>query len=152
MPVKIEPFHLGHFDAVGPEGPLYSHAPPSYFNLEVGRRPYHFQSTSMDGGQHHGYFLPSEGSSDRALALFSFPTWQTMKPIGVTLVSIPSLSRPIAFETRAAAFYGTTARSCDRCYRVPDVRLFSRTERTRSSAEQFETRCQNGLRISGTAE
>jgi hypothetical protein len=26
------------------------------------------------GGTHHGYFLPSEGSSDRALALFSFPT------------------------------------------------------------------------------
>lgn len=26
------------------------------------------------GGQHHGYFLPSEGASDRALALFSFPT------------------------------------------------------------------------------
>jgi len=26
------------------------------------------------GGSHHGYFLPSEGSSDRALALFSFPS------------------------------------------------------------------------------
>jgi hypothetical protein len=26
------------------------------------------------GGRHHGYFLPSEGSSDRALALFSFPS------------------------------------------------------------------------------
>lgn len=24
------------------------------------------------GGQHHGYFLPSEGASDLALALFSF--------------------------------------------------------------------------------
>ena len=24
------------------------------------------------GGTHHGYFLPSEGASDRALALFSF--------------------------------------------------------------------------------
>jgi len=24
------------------------------------------------GGQHHGYFLPSEGASDKALALFSF--------------------------------------------------------------------------------
>ena len=24
------------------------------------------------GGQHHGYFLPAEGESDRALALFSF--------------------------------------------------------------------------------
>ncbi|GAA1689501.1 NIPSNAP family protein [Fodinicola feengrottensis] len=27
------------------------------------------------GGAHHGYFLPSEGSSDKALALFSFPSF-----------------------------------------------------------------------------
>jgi hypothetical protein len=26
------------------------------------------------GGTHHGYFLPSEGASDVALALFSFPS------------------------------------------------------------------------------
>lgn len=26
------------------------------------------------GGVHHGYFLPCEGASDRALALFSFPS------------------------------------------------------------------------------
>lgn len=26
------------------------------------------------GGKHHGYYLPSEGASDRALALFSFPS------------------------------------------------------------------------------
>ena len=26
------------------------------------------------GGHHHGYFLPAEGASDRALALFSFPS------------------------------------------------------------------------------
>lgn len=26
------------------------------------------------GGQHHGYFLPAEGASDRAEALFSFPS------------------------------------------------------------------------------
>lgn len=26
------------------------------------------------GGDHHGYFLPSEGSSDKAIALFSFPS------------------------------------------------------------------------------
>jgi hypothetical protein len=25
------------------------------------------------GGVHHGYFLPSEGASDRAMALFTFP-------------------------------------------------------------------------------
>lgn len=27
-----------------------------------------------EGGVHHGYFLPSEGASDKALALFSFPS------------------------------------------------------------------------------
>lgn len=26
------------------------------------------------GGQHHGYFLPSEGASNVALALFTFPS------------------------------------------------------------------------------
>jgi hypothetical protein len=26
------------------------------------------------GGTHHGYFLPAEGASDRAVALFSFPS------------------------------------------------------------------------------
>lgn len=26
------------------------------------------------GGQHHGYFMPSEGANNVALALFSFPT------------------------------------------------------------------------------
>jgi len=27
------------------------------------------------GGTHHGYFLPSEGASDVALAIFSFPSF-----------------------------------------------------------------------------
>jgi NIPSNAP len=27
------------------------------------------------GGTHHGYFLPSERASDKALALFSFPSF-----------------------------------------------------------------------------
>jgi len=26
------------------------------------------------GGRHHGYFLPDEGASDKALALFTFPS------------------------------------------------------------------------------
>ena len=28
----------------------------------------------LHGGVHHGYFLPAEGASDKALALFSFPS------------------------------------------------------------------------------
>jgi hypothetical protein len=39
------------------------------------------------GGTHHGYFLPAEGASDRALALFSFPSLasyeQYRTPFGV---------------------------------------------------------------------
>lgn len=27
------------------------------------------------GGQHHGYFLPSEGENDLAIAIFSFPSF-----------------------------------------------------------------------------
>lgn len=29
---------------------------------------------NQHGGRHHGYFLPAEGASDRAVALFSFPS------------------------------------------------------------------------------
>lgn len=29
---------------------------------------------NQHGGTHHGYFLPAEGASDAALALFSFPS------------------------------------------------------------------------------
>jgi hypothetical protein len=31
-----------------------------------------FELTPKFGGVHHGYFLPGDGASDRALALFSF--------------------------------------------------------------------------------
>jgi hypothetical protein len=32
------------------------------------------QLVEQHGGRHHGYFLPAEGASDRALALFTFPS------------------------------------------------------------------------------
>jgi hypothetical protein len=32
------------------------------------------QLVDSHGGTHHGYFLPAEGASDKALALFSFPS------------------------------------------------------------------------------
>jgi len=32
------------------------------------------QLVEQHGGSHHGYFLPSEGASDVAYALFSFPS------------------------------------------------------------------------------
>ncbi|MER5881423.1 MULTISPECIES: NIPSNAP family protein [unclassified Streptomyces] len=39
---------------------------------EFGRR--WMKLVQAHGGTHHGYFLPSEGASDEALALFSFPS------------------------------------------------------------------------------
>jgi hypothetical protein len=39
---------------------------------EYGRRWIHL--VNRLGGTHHGYFLPSEGDSDEAFALFSFPS------------------------------------------------------------------------------
>ena len=35
---------------------------PGHLAIDMSRRP----------GQHHGYFLPSEGANNKALALFSF--------------------------------------------------------------------------------
>jgi hypothetical protein len=39
---------------------------------EYGRRWIHL--VNRLGGTHHGYFLPSEGDSDEAFALFTFPS------------------------------------------------------------------------------
>lgn len=39
---------------------------------EFGRR--WIDLVNRHGGTHHGYYLPAEGASDRALALFSFPS------------------------------------------------------------------------------
>ncbi|CAN7357074.1 NIPSNAP family protein [Mesorhizobium sp. LjNodule214] len=49
------------------------------------------------GGIHHGYFLPSEGASDRALALFTFES------LAACSERMRSSSKPIAFETTAVA-------------------------------------------------
>ena len=40
---------------------------------EFGRR--WIELVEREGGEHHGYYLPSEGASDEALALFSFPSF-----------------------------------------------------------------------------
>lgn len=39
---------------------------------QFGRR--WMELVELHGGTHHGYFLPAEGASDKALALFSFPS------------------------------------------------------------------------------
>ncbi|WP_211161741.1 NIPSNAP family protein [Xanthomonas campestris] len=45
------------------------------------------------GGQHHGCFLPSEGANTIALALFSFPSLQSMRAIGRHRCRMPSAWR-----------------------------------------------------------
>ena len=53
------------------------------------------------GGQHHGYFLPSEGASDIALALFSFPSLARYERYRQECVEDP--------ECQAAIRYGKEA-------------------------------------------
>ena len=55
------------------------------------------------GGIHHGYFLPSEGESDVALAMFSFPSLAAYKDAGAD----PDVQKAVAFakETRCIIRY-----------------------------------------------
>ena len=68
------------------------------------------------GGQHHGYFLPSEGANNIALALFTFDSlaaWQPTRFIGnahlrMLIARRPSNMRQIrnASSAMSAAFSG----------------------------------------------
>ncbi|HEX9542055.1 MAG TPA: NIPSNAP family protein [Streptosporangiaceae bacterium] len=68
------------------------------------------------GGMHHGYFLPAEGASDKALALFSFPSLAAYEQYRACSAQIPTSSKQTASGTRAAACSATNAPSCARCY------------------------------------
>ena len=50
---------------------------------------------NLHGGTHHGYFLPAEGASDQALALFSFPASPHTSSTALCSAQIPSSPRPI---------------------------------------------------------
>src|ERR1700720_287481 len=54
------------------------------------------------GGIHHGYFLPSEGESDVALAMFSFPSLAAYEQYRKDAENDPDGQKAIAFvkETR----------------------------------------------------
>jgi NIPSNAP protein len=79
---------------------------------EFGRR--WIELVDRHGGTHHGYYLPSEGASDRALALFSFPSLRSTRGTGRCSGLIQISSPQTRSGTRAAACCGTTARSCVR--------------------------------------
>ena len=48
------------------------------------------------GGRHHGYFLPAEGASDKALALFSFPSLAAYEQYRERLASDPDAQANVA--------------------------------------------------------
>ena len=67
------------------------------------------------GGTHHGYFLPSEGDSDEAFALFSFPSLAAYEGYRTAAAVDPSASRPTGSRPRPSASGGTSAGSSRRC-------------------------------------
>jgi hypothetical protein len=52
------------------------------------------------GGRHHGYFLPSEGASDKAIALFSFPTLAKYETYRRLAAEDPECADAVAFAKR----------------------------------------------------
>src|SRR5215469_17772255 len=59
------------------------------------------------GGIHHGYFLPSEGDSDIALAMFSFPSLAAYEQYRKDAAADPDVQKAVAFakETRCFTRY-----------------------------------------------
>jgi hypothetical protein len=54
------------------------------------------------GGQHHGYFLPSEGASNIALGLFSFPSLAAYEQYRIKAAADPECQAAMRYyeETR----------------------------------------------------
>ncbi|UXH99913.1 NIPSNAP family protein [Photobacterium sp. TY1-4] len=59
------------------------------------------------GGQHHGYFLPSEGASNIALALFTFPSLAAYEEYRTKSFDDPECIRAFQFaeETQCIISY-----------------------------------------------
>jgi hypothetical protein len=56
------------------------------------------------GGIHHGYFLPSEGASDVALAMFSFPDFATYEKYRSDSAGDPDVQKAIDFAKQTRCF------------------------------------------------
>lgn len=56
------------------------------------------------GGVHHGYFLPSEGESDVALSMFSFPSLSDYERYRRAAATDPDVARAVAFATETKCF------------------------------------------------
>ncbi len=56
------------------------------------------------GGTHHGYFLPSEGESDVAMSLFSFPSLAAYETYRRSSGEDPDVAGAIAFAKKTRCF------------------------------------------------
>ena len=56
------------------------------------------------GGIHHGYFLPSEGASDVALAMFSFPSLAAYEQYRKDAAVDPDVEKAVAFAKETRCF------------------------------------------------
>jgi hypothetical protein len=56
------------------------------------------------GGIHHGYFLPSEGESDVALAMFSFPSFAAYEQYRKDSAADPDVQKAIDFVKQTGCF------------------------------------------------
>jgi hypothetical protein len=57
------------------------------------------------GGTHHGYFLPSEGESDVALAMFSFPSLAAYEDYRRSSAGDPDVAKAIAYAKETRCFH-----------------------------------------------
>ena len=64
---------------------------------EYGRRWIHL--VNRLGGTHHGYFLPSEGDSDEAFALFTFPSLAEYEQYRLTAADDPECIDAFRYAT-----------------------------------------------------
>lgn len=56
------------------------------------------------GGTHHGYFLPSEGESDIALSIFSFPSFAAYEQYRTAAAADPDVAKATAFARQTKCF------------------------------------------------
>ena len=56
------------------------------------------------GGTHHGYFMPSEGESDVALALFSFPSLAAYEKYREDSAQDPEVAKATAYWKETGCF------------------------------------------------
>ena len=68
------------------------------------------------GGTHHGYFLPSEGESDVAMSLFSFPSLADLRDLpAIERSKTPTSLLRSPMQRRPNASCATKSPSSGRC-------------------------------------